>query len=103
MNSQVSTAMSSLAYELVCNPDIQQRLYDEIQAAENELDGKKVSYEKIQSLKYLDQCVSEILRKWTVAPVSLKNFGIEFITLKNVNYLLVDHRTSLHQGLRPEV
>jgi cytochrome P450 family 9 len=62
--------MSSLAYELVCNPDIQQKLFEEIQAAENELDGKKVSYEKIQSLKYLDKCVSEILRKWTVAPVS---------------------------------
>jgi cytochrome P450 family 9 len=62
--------MSYLAYELVCNPDIQQTLYDEILEAEIELGGKKISYEGIQGLKYLDQCISETLRKWPIAFVS---------------------------------
>lgn len=58
-----------MAYELAINPDIQQKLYLEIQAMEDELDGKTVSYEKIQGMKYLDQVVSETLRKWPVASV----------------------------------
>lgn len=66
----VATAMSSMAYELVCNQDIQQRLYDEVMEMEEQLDGKNITYEQIQGLKYLDQVISETLRKWPVAPVS---------------------------------
>jgi cytochrome P450 family 9 len=72
--------MSFLAYELVCNPDVQEKLYDEIVKVETELDGKKISYEEVQGLKYLDQCISEILRKWTIAPVRqsyLSNFQMK--------------------------
>jgi cytochrome P450 family 9 len=61
--------MSFLAYELVCNPDIQQRLVDEILDMKSELDGKKITYEQIHSMKYLDQTISETLRKWPPAPV----------------------------------
>jgi cytochrome P450 family 9 len=66
--------MSFLAYELVCNPEIQQKLFEEIQEMESELDGKKISYEQIQRMKYLDQTISETLRKWPVAPVSFVYF-----------------------------
>lgn len=59
-----------MAYELMCNPDIQQKLYEEIRVTEKELEGKKISYEKLQGMKYLDQVVSETLRKWPVAGVS---------------------------------
>lgn len=61
--------MSFLAYELVCNPEIQQKLYDEVREMNDALDGKKITYEKIQGMKYLDQAVSETLRKWPAAPV----------------------------------
>ena len=61
--------MSLLSYELMCNQDVQQKLYEEIRDMDQELDGKKISYEKIQEMKYLDQVVSEILRKWPVAAV----------------------------------
>lgn len=71
--------MSFMSYELVCNPEIQQKLFEEVMEMENELGGKKVSYEKIQGMKYLDQCVSETLRKWPVAAVSALN------SKKNVN------------------
>ena len=61
--------MSFMAYELVCNPDIQQKLFDEVQAMNDELDGKKITYEQIQGLKYLDQVISETLRKWPISAV----------------------------------
>lgn len=61
--------MSFLAHELAVNPEIQAKLFAEIQAMEAKLDGKTINYEQIQALSYLDQVVSETLRKWPVAPV----------------------------------
>jgi cytochrome P450 family 9 len=61
--------MANLAYELMANPDIQHKLYEEISEMHNQLDGEKISYEKIQGLNYLDQVISETLRKWPVAGV----------------------------------
>ena len=62
--------MSFMAYELACNPDIQQRLYEEILQIVSEFDeNQKISYKKLQSMKYLDQVVSETLRKWPIAPL----------------------------------
>lgn len=60
--------MGFMTYELMCNPEIQQKLYEEIHEMDQELDGK-ITYEKIQGMKYLDQVVSETLRKWPVAVV----------------------------------
>lgn len=70
--------MSFMAYELVCNPDIQQKLYDEIIEMNNSLDGKKISYEQLQGMKYLDQTVSETLRKW---PAALVRLSLSFFIL----------------------
>lgn len=65
-----------MAYEITCNPDIQQKLFEEISDTEYELNGAKLTYEKIQSLKYLDQVISETLRHWPVLGVR------EFFPLK---------------------
>ena len=63
--------MSFLAYELACNPDIQQTLYEEILQTVNEAgDDQKISYEQLQSMKYLDQVLSESLRKWPAALIA---------------------------------
>lgn len=62
--------MGFMAYELVCNPDVQEKLYEEIREMNSQLDGEKITYEQIQGMKYLDQTVSETLRKWPMsAPV----------------------------------
>lgn len=66
--------MGFLAYELVVNPEIQQKLYEEIRKMNDTLDGRKITYEQIQSLKYLDQVLSETLRKWPPAPVRCSCF-----------------------------
>lgn len=62
--------MGFVAYELTSNPDVQQRLFEEIQDMNNEIGGKNITYEQIQSLKYMDQVVSETLRKWPAAPLT---------------------------------
>lgn len=66
----VAQTMSFVAYELACNPDIQQKLYEEILDVVNEVDDQKITYEQLQSMKYLDQVVSESMRKWPAAPVT---------------------------------
>lgn len=67
---QTASTLSFMAHEVMANPDVQQKLFEEIGAMEVELDGKTISYDQIQGLKYLDQVVSETLRKWPIAPVS---------------------------------
>lgn len=55
------------AYELVTNPDIQQTLYEEISDVNEQLGGKRITYETLQKMKYLDQVICETLRKWPAA------------------------------------
>ncbi|KAG6461828.1 cytochrome P450 9e2 [Manduca sexta] len=62
----VSSAMSFLLHEIAVNPDVQERLYQEIM--ENEANnGGKFDYNSIQQMKYMDMVVSEALRLWPPA------------------------------------
>lgn len=63
----VSTALTFTAYEIMVNPDVQQKLYDEIRETNERLGGNHISYDELQKLKYLDQVVCEVLRKWPPA------------------------------------
>ncbi|KAJ0177501.1 hypothetical protein K1T71_007510 [Dendrolimus kikuchii] len=74
----VSSAMSFTLHELALNPDIQQRLYQEIKENEMKSSGK-FDYNSIQNLKYLDMVVSEALRLWPPA------FILERDCLKDYN------------------
>nr|ARO50431.1 cytochrome P450 [Chironomus tentans] len=93
----VATAMTFMAYELVANQDIQQKLYEEIAQVEEELEGGMLTYERIQSMKYMDQVVSEALRKWPPAPVTdricTKDYQVsyddkKFIIEKGISFLI---------------
>ncbi|XP_021705962.1 probable cytochrome P450 9f2 [Aedes aegypti] len=64
----VSTCLTFVSYELLANPDVQQKLFEEIMAVEASLDGKLLSYEVLQKMQYLDQIISETLRLWPPAP-----------------------------------
>lgn len=59
-----STVMSLTAHELAIHPEIQERLYQEIRDSNERLNGKKISYDDLQKLKYMDQVFSESLRMW---------------------------------------
>lgn len=65
-----STLISFMIHELACNPNVQQKLYDEIMEIEKELNGAPVSYEIIKNFKYMQMIVSETLRMWPPIPQS---------------------------------
>ncbi|XP_037039470.1 probable cytochrome P450 9f2 [Bradysia coprophila] len=78
----VSTVMTFMAYELMVNTDAQRKLQDEIDEMNGALDGKKVNYEQIQGMKYMDQVVCETLRLWPPAPavdrLCVKDYEIQY-------------------------
>lgn len=65
----VSTTFCFLCYELSLNPDIQEQLYEEIVETNVQLNGKSLTFEALQKMKYMDMCVSEVLRLWPVGTV----------------------------------
>lgn len=65
----VSTAITMMVYELIVNPDVQQKLQVEFDELHEALNGNRPNYEQTNSLKFLDQVVSETLRKWPVFPL----------------------------------
>lgn len=65
----VSAAMSMACYELAINPEIQEKLLDEIRSLDASLDGEPLTYEAIKGMKYMDQVVSEVLRKYPVVQI----------------------------------
>lgn len=56
-----------MVHELVVNPEIQQRLFEEISEANRQLNGESLTFEVMQNMKYMDQVLSEALRRWTLA------------------------------------
>nr|WNH29019.1 cytochrome P450 9J34 [Culex pipiens pallens] len=64
----VSTCLLFLTYELAINPEVQQKLYKEVQDTQKSLGGKSLTYDALQKMKYLDMVVSEALRRWPPAP-----------------------------------
>jgi cytochrome P450 family 9 len=78
----VSTTMTFMAYELVRNPEIQRKLQEEIDEVNAELNGEKLSYERLQKMKYLDQVLCETLRINPPAPamdrMCTKDFTLEY-------------------------
>lgn len=63
-----STQLTFLAYELMVNQDIQERLYNEVIETDASLNGNQIDYDTLQKMKYMDQVVSEVLRKWPSTP-----------------------------------
>lgn len=61
-----SSTMSFALWELAKNPEIQEKLRDEIQEVAEKMDG--LSYESIQAMRYLDRCLMETLRLYPILP-----------------------------------
>ncbi|XP_063695738.1 cytochrome P450 9e2-like [Culicoides brevitarsis] len=88
-----STAMSFLAYELAINKDIQEKLIAEIDQVNEDLNGKRLTYDALQKMKYLDMVLTESLRMWAPAELTdrlcLKDYklkndqGVEFTMKKD--------------------
>ena len=66
----VATTMSFAAYELAINQDIQDRIRAEIEDVEKDVSNGTVNYDQIQKMKYMDQFICEVLRKWPAALIT---------------------------------
>lgn len=62
-----STLLSFLGNELALNPEIQAKLCREIDETVESMKTEKLTYERLQTIKYLDMVISECLRKWPPA------------------------------------
>ncbi|XP_055852654.1 probable cytochrome P450 9f2 [Episyrphus balteatus] len=62
-----SLLMAFASHELMVNPDVQEKLRQEIQEVKENLDGKPLTYEILQGMKYMDMVISETLRRWPPA------------------------------------
>ncbi|KAH8372471.1 hypothetical protein KR093_011702, partial [Drosophila rubida] len=65
-----SGVICTTAYELLQNPDVQQRLYEEVKETHDALNGEPISYDVIMKMKYMDMVISESLRKWALAAIT---------------------------------
>lgn len=74
--------MSFLAHEIAANPEVQDKLMSEINEVQAELDGKTITYDVLQKMKYLDQVICETLRMYPAAPfidrVCLKDYDLKY-------------------------
>ncbi|CAH1645259.1 unnamed protein product [Spodoptera littoralis] len=59
----ISTGMVFLLYELATNPDVQERLAQEIKETDAK-NGGKFDFNSIQNMVYMDMVVSETIRLW---------------------------------------
>jgi cytochrome P450 family 9 len=86
--------MQAIAFELAINPEVQQTLIDEVDEMLEELNGKTISYDQLNGMKFLEMVVNESLRKWPVFRVTIRSC--------NKDYQLIDDTTgdsySIHKG-----
>lgn len=58
-----------MSYELARHPDIQNKLFEEIQQTNEMLNGQRrsIDYDTLQKMKYMDMVISKVLRMWPPA------------------------------------
>ncbi|CAB3362063.1 Hypothetical predicted protein [Cloeon dipterum] len=78
----VATVLAFLAHELAENPEVQERLREEVDATIQE---GPLSYESVMGMKYLDMVISETLRKYPPA------VGTDRTCIKNYKIPGTDH------------
>ncbi|KAJ9581326.1 hypothetical protein L9F63_023499 [Diploptera punctata] len=72
-----STTISFCLYELALNQDIQERLRKEINEVLKKHEGQ-ITYEAVQNIEYLDNVISETLRKHTPVPILTRKCTKEY-------------------------
>lgn len=77
--SSISSTACFMFHELSLNPDIQAKLFKEIQSVKAELNGSPLTYDSIEKLKYLDMVVCETLRRWSPIPFIERTCNLPYV------------------------
>uniref|UniRef100_A0A1A9UNC7 Cytochrome P450 n=1 Tax=Glossina austeni TaxID=7395 RepID=A0A1A9UNC7_GLOAU len=64
-----ASATCFMAHEIMENAEVQEKLLQEIRETDNNLNGEPITYEIIQRMRYMDNVISETLRKWAPATI----------------------------------
>jgi cytochrome P450 family 9 len=59
-----TTLMQATCFELAMNPEMQQTLIEEVDEMLIKLNGETISYDHLNSMKFLEMIINESLRKW---------------------------------------
>lgn len=70
--------MSFCLFELAKNPNIQRKVQEEIDASFKTTDDESELYEMVKSLKYLECCMFETLRKYPAVPLLNRRCNIDY-------------------------
>ncbi|XP_037049482.1 probable cytochrome P450 9f2 [Bradysia coprophila] len=75
----VSLTLCFMVHEICVNPDIQERLYHEIQDVKSTLNGQPVTYEALNNMKYIDQVLQETMRRWPQSGFSSRYVNTPYV------------------------
>ena len=94
--------LSFLSYYLADQPDIQNRLQDEIDTAFEENNGQLPDYQTIQELPYLEACILETIRMFTpvgfILRSCVKDYTVPEVGLEvKVNDLVLIPAAGIHR------
>ncbi|CAG2175812.1 unnamed protein product [Oppiella nova] len=89
------TPLSYATYELALNPDIQQRLYDEVMGAPVGDDGHTIPYDTLMEMPFLEAVVSETFRR--------HGFNYRIDRRADRDYTLGDTGITVKKGQRVQV
>ncbi|GAB0096684.1 hypothetical protein DMENIID0001_122270 [Sergentomyia squamirostris] len=59
-----ASTLGFASYAIGVNPEIQKRLYEEVKEVNDGLNGKRLTYDTLNKMKYLDMVISETLRRY---------------------------------------
>lgn len=75
----VSVAFSFLIHQLAICPEIQAKLYTEVQETRDKLNGQDLNYGSMTEMKYMDMVISESLRRWTPAIITERHVNKPYV------------------------
>ncbi|XP_017066145.1 probable cytochrome P450 6a14 [Drosophila eugracilis] len=101
-----SSTMAFCLYELALQPEIQQKVRDEI---ERVLDGEEITYDALAEMTYLEQVIAETLRKHPIIPQLLRETNesyqvpdTDFVIEKGTTVLIPIHNIHHDADLYPD-
>jgi len=72
-----STTMSYTLFELAQNPELQEKARKNVEAVLVKYDNK-ITYEALQEMTYLEQCINETLRKYPPLPIITRRVSKDY-------------------------